>query len=45
MANRKSTFVCRDINCYVATLGPRQFGHGMEYYKGRLSMSGYGLGI
>ena len=42
MANR-TQFVCPDIDCYVATLGPRQLGHGMNYYRGRSSMSGYGL--
>ena len=41
MANR-TQFVCPDIDCYVATLGPRQLGHGMDYYRGRSSMSGYG---
>jgi len=33
-----------DIDCYDATLGPRQMGHGVAYYKDRSSMSGYGLG-
>jgi len=40
----KSTFVCPDIDCYIATLWPRQLGNGMDYYRGRSSMSGYGLG-
>ena len=44
MDNRKNTFACPDIDYYVATLGPRQLGHGMNYYRGRSSMSGYGLG-
>ena len=44
MANRKNIFVCPDIDCYVTALQPRQLGHGMDYYKGRSSMSGYGLG-
>ena len=44
MSNRKVVFTCPDIDCYVNTLGPRQQGNGMDYYKGRSSMSGYGLG-
>ena len=44
MPNRKVVFICPDIDCYVNTLGPRQLGNGMDYYKGRSSMSGYGLG-
>ena len=44
MANGKNTFVCSDIDCYVATLGPQQLDHEMDYYRGRSSMSSYGLG-
>ena len=44
MSNKKVVFTCPDIDCYVNTLGPRQQGNGMDYYKGRSSMSGYGLG-
>jgi hypothetical protein len=44
MSNRKMALVCPDIDCYVATLGSRQIGNGIDYYKGRSSMSGYGLG-
>jgi hypothetical protein len=44
MANRKNVFVCPDIDCFVTALQRRQLGHGMDYYKGRSSMSGYGLG-
>ena len=44
MSNRKVSFVCHDIDCYVATVGPRQIGDGMYYYKGHSSMSGCSLG-
>jgi hypothetical protein len=42
--NRKNTFDCPDIACYVTTPQPRQLGHGMDYYKGRSSISDYGIG-
>jgi len=44
LAYRKNTFVCPEIDFYAATLGPRQLGHGMDYYRSRSSMPGYGLG-
>ena len=44
MSNRKTASVCPYIDCYVATLGLRQMGHGMDYSKGRSSISGYGIG-
>jgi hypothetical protein len=43
MVNR-THFVCPDIDCYVATLERRLLGHGIDYYKGLSSMSGYGFG-
>ena len=39
----KKTFVCPDIDSYVTILGPQPLGHGMDYYRGRSSMSSYGL--
>ena len=44
MNNRRIPFVCPDIDCYVGALSPRQIGNGLDYYKGRTTMSGYGLG-
>jgi hypothetical protein len=44
MNSRRIPFVCPDINCYAAALSPHQIGHGLDYYKGRTTMSGYGLG-
>jgi hypothetical protein len=44
MNNRRIPFICPDIDCYVGALSPRQIGHGLDYYKGRTTMSGYALG-
>ena len=43
MAN-KNTFVCPDIDFFAATLRQGKLGHGIDYYRGRSSESGYGLG-
>jgi hypothetical protein len=40
IAKRKITFVCPDIDSYVAIFGPGQLGDGLNYYTGRFSMSG-----
>jgi hypothetical protein len=44
MDNRRISFVCFDIDCYVSAQSPRHIGHGLDYYKGRTTMPGYGLG-
>ena len=44
MNSKRIPFVCPDINYYAAALSPHQIGHGLDYYKGHTTMSGYGLG-
>ena len=44
MNNRRIPSVFPDIDCSIGALSPRQIGNGLDYYKGRTTMYGYGLG-